>query len=269
LEAEYTTGMVNDRLFYRLWRPVAQPDATLIIVHGLGEQSGRYVHVGRFFSQRGVNTVAFDLRGHGRSRGTPGFVKSYDELVTDVREVVDRFKSDRTYVLGHSWGGQVVLWTVQRCVLPLKGIIVGAPWLRLAFDPPGWQVAVGRFLNDKLPGVRFPSKLDWTKLSHDKAHLDSLEDLDLGLPFVTVRMYFETLKTAEALLASPAINLPIFMAQGTEDEVTSLPVNQSFFEALKAPSKTFKIYPGMRHELHNETDRIKVLTDYADWLESL
>jgi alpha-beta hydrolase superfamily lysophospholipase len=80
-------------------------------------------------------------------------------------------------------------------------------------------------------------------------------------------MYFETLKTAEALIASPAINLPIFMAQGSEDEVTSQSVNRSFFETLKAPSKTFKMYPGMRHEPHNETDRIKVLTDYAEWLE--
>ena len=85
----------------------------------------------------------------------------------------------------------------------------------------------------------------------------------------TVAGYVRDTKTGEAIIASPAINLPIFMAQGTEDEVTSLPVNQSFFEALKAPSKTFKIYPGMRHELHNETDRIKVLTDYADWLEGL
>ena len=124
-----------------------------------------------------------------------------DDIPASHLEVVDRFKSDRTYVLGQGWGGQVVLWTVQRCVLPLKGIIVSAPWLRLAFDPPCWQVARARFLNDKLPGVRFPSKLDWTKLSHDKAHLDSLEDLDLGLHFVTVRMYFETLKTAEALKA--------------------------------------------------------------------
>ncbi len=269
MQAQYTTGMVNDRLFYRLWRPEPHPNATVIIVHGLGEQSGRYVHVGRFFSQRRFNTVAFDLRGHGRSRGTPNFVKSYDELVTDVREIVDRFASERTYILGHSWGGQVVLWAVQRCVLPLKGIIVSAPWLRLAFDPPGWQVAVARFLNNKLPGVRFPAKLDWTKLSHDKAHLDSLEDIDLGHPFVTVRTYFETIKTAQALIASPAIDLPVLMAQGTEDEVTSLPVNRSFFDALKAPSKTFKVYPGMRHELHNETDWIRVLTDYAEWMEGL
>jgi alpha-beta hydrolase superfamily lysophospholipase len=267
LEPEYTAGLVKDRLFYRHWQPNAHSDATVIIVHGLGEQSGRYVQVGRFFSQRGFNTVAFDLRGHGRSLGKPCFVRSYDELLTDVREIVDRFRSERTYLLGHSWGGQVVLRAVQHGPLPLNGIIVSAPWLRLAFDPPHWQVALGRFLNDKLPSVRFPVRLDWTKLSHDKAHLDSLEDLDLGHRFITVRLYFETIKTGEAIIASPTIKLPIFMAQGTEDEVTSLPVNQSFFESLKAPSKTIRIYPGMRHELHNETDRIKVLTNYADWLE--
>jgi acylglycerol lipase len=269
LELNYTTGMVKDRLFYRSWRPETNPKATVIIVHGLGEQSGRYVHVGRFFLQRGFNVIAFDIRGHGHSLGTPCFIKSYDELVADVSEVVDQFKSERTFIFGHSWGGQVVLWTVQHCALPLSGIIVSAPWLKLAFDPPHWQVALGRFLNDKLPGIRFPSKLDWTKLSHDKAHLDSLEDIDLGHHFVTVRMYFETVKTGEAITASPAVNLPIFMVNGSEDQVTSLPVNRSFFDALSAPSKTFKLYPGMRHELHNETDRIKVLTDYADWMESL
>ncbi len=40
-----------------------------MIAHGLGEHSGRYVHVGDFFARAGFTAFAFDLRGHGSSEG--------------------------------------------------------------------------------------------------------------------------------------------------------------------------------------------------------
>ena len=66
------TGVVTTTdgvdLLTRHWKAAA-PKAQVLIVHGLGEHSGRWGHVGEFFATRGFEAYAFDLRGHGASGG--------------------------------------------------------------------------------------------------------------------------------------------------------------------------------------------------------
>jgi alpha-beta hydrolase superfamily lysophospholipase len=241
----------------------------VLIVHGLGEHSGRYVHVGRSFAEAGFRTVAFDLRGHGRSDGRPVFIRRYEELAADVDYVVNHLIGNPAFLFGHSFGAQLVLWTVQHFQLELKGIISSSAWLALAHAPPRWQVIVAKKLNRRIPGLRFATGIDSEKLSHDQTHLDSLDDLDLLHRFVTIRMYLEAVRAATEILRARVIKFPILMVHGDEDEVTSREAAQNFFNGLQAPSKTFKVYPGLRHELHNETDRTKVLADYVEWMRSI
>ncbi|MEX0786127.1 MAG: alpha/beta fold hydrolase, partial [Dehalococcoidia bacterium] len=54
-------------LFERSWRP-AEPKATVAIVHGFAEHSGRYDHAGEHLAAAGYAAYALDLRGHGRSQ---------------------------------------------------------------------------------------------------------------------------------------------------------------------------------------------------------
>ena len=100
-------------------------------------------------------------------------------------------------------------------------------------------------------------------------HRDSLEDLDLRHKFVTMRMYLEAAGAAAEICKVRMIKFPILMVHGDEDEVTSCEAAENFWKGLEAPTKTFKRYPGLRHELHNETDRVKVLTDYLEWMRSI
>jgi len=271
--AEYSTGTITTvdglSLFYRQWDPKTGVAANVFIVHGLGEHSGRYVHVGRTFAEAGFRAVAFDLRGHGRSDGKPVFIRRYEELASDVDCVVSHLKGSRAFLFGHSFGAQLVLWTVQHLQLELKGLIASSAWLALAYAPPRWQLIVAKKLNRRIPGLRFPTGIDGEKLSHDQTQLDSLEDLDLLHRFVTIRMYLEAVRAATEILRAPVIKFPILMVHGDEDEVTSREAAENFFNGLQAPSKTFKVYPGLRHELHNETDRTKVLADYVEWMRAI
>jgi acylglycerol lipase len=270
--AEYSTGTIPTEdglsLFYRRWDPKTGAGANVFIVHGLGEHSGRYVHVGKSFAEAGFRVIAFDLRGHGRSDGKPVFIRRYEELASDVECVIKRFTESPPFLFGHSFGAQLVLWTVQHSQLELKGIILSAVWLALAHAPPKWQVTLARKLNERIPGFRFPTGIDGEKLSQDRAQLDSLEDLDLLHRFITVRMYLEAVRAVTEILGMRGIKFPILMIHGDEDEVTSREAAEKFFHGLQAPSKTFKVYSGFRHESHNETERTKVLADYVDWMRS-
>jgi acylglycerol lipase len=254
------------QLFYRRWESPVAPPALVVIIHGQGEHSGRYVHVGKFFADAGLAAVAPDLRGHGKSQGRPGVILHYSELAADVLPFVRDRTIQRCFLFGHSLGGQLGLWIAQQRLIEVDGVIASAPWLQLA-EPPGvWLVNFARILNRYVPSYRFPTGISDKKVSQDQAHLDSLEDLDLLHNFITVRMYFEAEKAAASLLASPAVQMPILLTHGDEDSVTSLQATRDFFQRLKAPSKTLKIYPGLRHELHNETERARVLNDYLEWI---
>jgi acylglycerol lipase len=271
--ADYSTGTITTvdglSLFYRRWEPKTGVAANVLIVHGLGEHSGRYVHVGRCFAEAGFRTLAFDLRGHGHSGGKPVFIRHYEELASDVDCVVSHLVGNPAFLFGHSFGAQIVLWTVQHFQLELKGLISSSVWLALAQAPPRWQVIVAKKLNRRIPGLRFATGIDSEKLSHDQTHLDSLEDHDLLHRFVTIRMYLEAVRAATEILRARVIKFPILMVHGDEDEVTSREAAENFFNGLQAPSKTFKVYPGFRHELHNETDRTKVLADYVEWMRAI
>jgi alpha-beta hydrolase superfamily lysophospholipase len=70
-------------LLTREWA-CAEPRARMLIVHGIGEHSGRYEHVGSFFAERGLSVSSFDLRGHGLSTGERVHVESFDEYLDDV-----------------------------------------------------------------------------------------------------------------------------------------------------------------------------------------
>lgn len=271
--AEYTTGTIKGQdgvmLFCRIWNGDTVGGKDLFLVHGLGEHSGRYVHVGRYFAKAGYRTIAFDLRGHGRSGGKPVFINRYEELAADVRSVVDHFGGKASFLFGHSMGGQLVLWAAGHCRMNLAGVIASAPWLGLAQPPPPWQVILARMLNRSLPGFRFSTNVDRANLSHDQGHLDSLEDLDLLHEFITVRFYFEAMRAAEQIADKAAIDVPVLLVQGGDDRVISRDTVETFYKRLKAPLKTLKIYPDLFHELHNETERREVMDFFLGWMNSV
>jgi alpha-beta hydrolase superfamily lysophospholipase len=192
----------------------------------------------------------------------------YSDLAADVLPFVRDRSIEACFLFGHSLGGQLVLWMAQQKLVEVNGIVASAPWLQLAEPPGAWLVNIARVLNRWVPSYRFPTGISDEKVSRDQAHLDSLEDMDLLHQFITVRMYFEVEKAAAILLASPTILMPVLLAHGDEDDVTSLQATRDFFQRLKAPSKTLRIYPGFRHELHNETGRAWVLNDYLEWIRT-
>src|SRR3954463_7834072 len=70
-------------LFYQTWW-AQRPRGTLVVTHGLAEHSDCYdVFAGRLNSPD-WNIFAHDLRGHGRSEGKRGLVRSFDEYALDL-----------------------------------------------------------------------------------------------------------------------------------------------------------------------------------------
>ena len=64
------------------------PWASVLLVHGLGEHSGRYEHVGDQMAAAGLDVQAYDHRGNGGSGGRRGHVDRWEQLHDDLAERV-------------------------------------------------------------------------------------------------------------------------------------------------------------------------------------
>jgi lysophospholipase len=67
----------------RTWEP-DQPRADIVLVHGLGEHSGRYEAIGSQLSDAGFRVCAFDLVGFGASGGARGHIESWTPYLDPV-----------------------------------------------------------------------------------------------------------------------------------------------------------------------------------------
>jgi alpha-beta hydrolase superfamily lysophospholipase len=255
------------KLFCREWETQTSARGTILVAPGLGEHTGRYVHVGDFFLRAGFNVLGIDVRGQGRSGGTAGYVERYDQFLEDVRAGIRAAKVFPLFVLGHSFGGQLALALAARNEPNIAGYLVSGPWLALTNPPAAWLVGLGSLMNRVYPKCRFPTGIERSQNSSDEAHLDSLVDLDFNHGFVAARTFFEIIAEARRLLADPRANAPVLISQGRPDPVTSVEASIEFYQRLEAPVKELKIYDGFLHELHNEKGRARVLEDYLVWIE--
>src|SRR6185295_14484050 len=88
------------------------PWAHVLLVHGLGEHSGRYEHVGDQLTGDGLDVTAYDHRGMGGSGGRRGDVDRWSRFHDDLAERLTDVRTDaagrRPVVLyAHSLGGLI------------------------------------------------------------------------------------------------------------------------------------------------------------------
>src|SRR5574339_72659 len=60
--------------FLRYWEPDSRNKAVIVLIHGLGDHTGRYEHVAQALTGAGYTLCGMDLRGHGRSGGVRGHI---------------------------------------------------------------------------------------------------------------------------------------------------------------------------------------------------
>ena len=261
------------RLFLRAGSPTGPVKATVVITHGRGEHSGRYVHVASALIAHGFAAVRFDLRGHGRSSGRRGDVPGYASLLDDLGCVLQRACADSAepmFLFGHSLGGQVVLnYLIEKEEKNCRGAVVASPYLRLAFQPERWRLALAAIFRKTLPAITLRTFLAPARLSRDEAHLLTLPDRDLIHHRISSRM-FDAVEhgAATALAGAPRMKVPLLLIHGASDSVTSVEATREFFAAAGAEDKTLEIFPGMLHETHNDLGRERVIETIIRWLDA-
>ncbi len=251
-------------LFTRSWAP-DDPKRDMLIVHGLGEHSGRWDHVAEFFVGRGYAVTGFDLRGHGQSGGARVHVDSFAQLVEDLDAVADGVGRDRPWVLyAHSVGGLIGTHYLTSAHRRPDAAVLSAP--ALDDELPALLHAAAQVLGRVTPKLSLSNSIDGAQLSRDPAVGEAYFADPLVQTKATARFGLEGFNAQEAARASlHEIDVPTLVIHGAEDRLVP-PMASAPLAAVDGVER--KLYPGLRHELHNEPEGDQVLSDVADWLDA-
>ncbi|MEL6964717.1 MAG: alpha/beta hydrolase [Pseudomonadota bacterium] len=85
---------------------------TILFVHGAGMDHSIWTLQARYFAHHGINAVAVDLPGHGRSGGAP--IASIEALADWLVLVPGKLGSEQTKLVGHSMGALICLEAARR-----------------------------------------------------------------------------------------------------------------------------------------------------------
>lgn len=255
------------------YTPAGELKGIIVLLHGMGEHFGRYKHVAEFFMTIGYATVGIDHRGHGKSQGKKGHTPSYDQLMNDIdlllKKANELFPGIPVVLYGHSMGGNLAANFAIRRKPTIKGMIVTDPYFKLAFNPPGWKVTLGKISAGIIPGLTQPTGLELAALSRDESVVTAYKNDPLVHDKIT-SAFFVNVHTAATYPIEHAKELTIktLAMHGTADRLTSMKGTEEF--ANNNPQMIdLKLWDGFYHEIHNEPEKQQVFDYIAGWLAKL
>ena len=164
---------------HRFWpRTTDAPLATLLCVHGLSEHSGRYAHLAGAATAAGIDVLAVDLAGHGRSSGRRGHIRGfeadhYGAVDALIRAADEAALPGPRVLLGHSLGGLIALrWMQDRASPgPIVGLVLVSPWIESKMRVPPWKRLAARMLGGLLPQFSLATGIPDELLFRDPAEV--------------------------------------------------------------------------------------------------
>lgn len=271
----YETGSLRTadglELFTQRWLPEA-PRAQVVLVHGLGEHSGRYEALATLLASRGYRVWTYDHRGHGRSGGERLFPGHFSDYVHDLQRFVQEVQETavgRLVLFGHSMGATIVLHHALSHPEASDLLVVSGVSLQIEHNlsPLAWRLLAS--LSALVP--RLPVKeIDLATLVRDLEALKRhREDPLVYRGKLSARMGFVLTQGSQFVRARMGeLTHPILITHGGADSLVLPGSSEELYEGVSSTDKTLKIYPDSFHEIYNDYGREEVLEDLANWLEA-
>jgi len=257
--------------FYGQYWQAKNTKAVIVLVHGMGEHSGRYKHVAKKLNENDFSVVAFDHFGHGKTTGKRGHNPSFEAVLESVSKTIEKakalFPDTPIFLYGHSMGGNTVINYALKKKHDLKGIIATSPFLKLAFEPPKIKLAVGKLLQKIAPSITMGNELDANDISREKIEVDKYINDPLVHAKISPNFSLTFIDSGKwAIENASKLETPIFLLHGTGDKIIDYRGTQEF--ANNSDKATLKLYENGYHELQNDLCKEEMLEDVVNWLNS-
>ncbi|MBR7112100.1 MAG: lysophospholipase [Clostridia bacterium] len=286
-----------------LWIPThCEPRAIVQLAHGMCEYVSRYDEWARRFAAEGIVFCGNDHLGHGHTAAAPedlghtaargGADFLVEDLYTLTKTVKARFEGLPLFLYGHSMGSFVARLYLTRYGEDLTGALLSGTAGPEA--PTGIALTLAHGLA-RAKGVRHRSKFITSlafgaynkRFGEEKdpnSWLTRVKEVreryqkDPFCHFVFTLGGYDTLFSLLGAVSSKhwaenvPKHLPIFLFSGEMDPVGNYGRGiQKIYRRLTETgcNVTQKLYPGGRHEMHNEENRDEVFADIMDFLSKI
>lgn len=281
---------------YREWRP-ENPTGLVQIAHGMAESTARYDDFASYLAKRGFLVFGDDHRGHGLTDGRTGYAdgEMFEDTLKDMATLTKMYKEEFPslpfFIFGHSYGSFLTQAYIERYPdNPCGAVLCGSAYLHDVSSFAGKVVAgfnclIGRknkkaeFIaklsfgayNKKCPeGTTFISSI---KEECDK--YDSFPDCNYTLSYNFYRSFFKNLAKNYKKKYYKNINAdnPILIVSGQDDPVGGygklVDKLYDFYKHKVGVERVEKVlYPGVRHELLNDTSREDAYKKIGDFISA-
>lgn len=284
------------KVFCREW-PVQKAKATVLIIHGMVEHSGRYNDFARFLNAKGFNVFAFDLRGHGQTSESVDKISQYDgDLFADcVKDAVffadmllEKYKLPLV-VLGHSFGSFVLQSFVQQYHKHNIAIFVGSAYMKGQASVGMGSIVAGitKFFCGRNAKCNLIYKLsfgaygkpfkDGNWLSRNEENWENYKNDPYCGAVCSASFYSSFFKNLKKLykaknLHNIDLDVPILVTSGSADPVGGKNAKlvaklENMYRNLGVEIVEYKIWEDDRHEILNEIDKKDVYEYIAKFID--
>ncbi len=255
----------------------------LLVVHGLGEHSGRYDELVEHALKLRLDVHLMDLRGHGRSTGVRGHFTDISQHHQDIDAwiahliAVNALREDLPcLLLGHSLGGLIALtfaakYVRQPLAPALSGLVLSAPLLGLRLNPmKKFEAQLARNIPKFLQTLHVPNGVAAADLSHDKEEVERYLGDPLVHSWITPGAFLAIENALGTLPKLPAsLGLPVLFLLSGKDRVVHTPAAQAFAAKLGIahPGQVeVKLFHSFFHEPFHELKRERAFLELKKWI---
>ncbi len=260
------------RLFFRHWPAKETARFVALIAHGMAEHSGRYEELAGILSADGAAVWAIDHRGHGHSEGRRGDFRSFQDYLNDFDLFTEHARAKNpglpVVLIGHSLGGLIALAYAAQHGEKLAAVAASAPALELVQKIPALKIRLAEILSRIAPATHLPNGVIPGFLSHDPEVVNEYENDPLVFSVITARAAVALRETlAHSASYAARITIPCLILQGEADPICSAQASQQF--ASHCRQAVYRGYPGLFHEIFNETGRQAVFNELTLWINQI
>lgn len=264
----------STRILVREWSPEGPEQGEVLLLHGLGDHSGRHEWAASVLLGAGFRVVGFDWPGNGESDGIRGDMPTVNESCDLLDEVVGRLGLSPNGVFAHSTGAFLAIpWLASRGRdLPgLRWVWFSSPLLFPSHGQPRLKVAAAKILSRRFPRMTLSNGVrvrDCYHTGFDPAAESALTRAG-GHHRVSLRFAMSLLEEEKRVLDSAGDlreDLDYLLTQGVEDRICPPGFAGSLFATLPPPRRTCLLAAGSRHEPFREPEAESFNNAVRAWL---
>ena len=240
-------------LYYEIY-VIDKKKPSIFFIHGSGGDLDAWQYIKDIMLDKGYSSIAMDLRGHGYS-SHPRSPKKYkiENLAEDIKIILEKEDLNKVFLVGHSFGGAVVMDFALRYPDKLQGLVV----LSGTYEPPSYvSNKFLRFLSINLINILAFLSLPPVKPGHsiypvDKYHKDyefyGLVKTIFRNSWGSYLLASKELFTIDLESKINNIKIPTLIMVGDADSIFSVEVSKNIHKKIE--NSKIEIIKGANHPI--------------------